>query len=438
MTEFLDNSKGRAVRALIACLVGATFAVSAGAQDTTVTTGVRIGLTFDRNARPGVVITPVSGPNADSVQRILARDLDFSDRVSVIPIDSGDPVTGALNYPLYAKMGGVAIVQASVTPAGALHVAIHDIGQKRVALVMDAPLPSPALSGAWRAVIHAAADTAEWVLFGQKGIASTRVAFARRGQLYTVDADGANVTPLTGGANGLSPAWHPSGKKIAFDLMPDDGRHRIVVQDLVTSQRLQAGVGSLNITPAWSPDGSKLVFASGNDATDLYTWTPGGTDSPRRLTSRRGSSNASPTFSPDGQRVAFTSGLLGHPEVYIVDADGTGDELLTDTGSGELLYRSNPSWSPDGRNIAYQSRLNGEFQLVVKSVRDRSERQITNDGANEKPSWAPDSRHLVFVSTRTGSPELWVMDIESARARQLTHGGKVQMPAWSPRLDLPR
>lgn len=121
-----------------------------------------------------------------------------------------------------------------------------------------------------------------------------------------------------------------------------------------------------------------------------------------------------------------------------MDADGSSADLLTDSGFGDQLYRSNPSWSPDGRRVAFQSLINGAFQVMTISVRDRSTQQLTSEGANEDPSWAPDGRHMVFVSTRTGAPELWVLDTESSTTRQLTHGGRVQNPAWSPRLVVSR
>ena len=422
----------------VLCVISAAVARPTRAQDTTVAGGVRIGLTYDRNGKPAVAIAPVSGPNADSVRAILIRDFDFSDRIDVIAPDSAEPPTGALNYALYTKLLATAVVQAVVTPAGALHVAVHDVAQKRVALVMDIPLPTPAYSGEWRAVVHAAADSVEWLVFGQKGIAGSRVAYVRGGQVWTVDVDGSNARPVAGTDGGLSPAWNQTGGRLVYGVLPSDGHSRIVVRDLAAGTVWSTAAAALNMSPVFSPDGSQVVFAAGNEGTDLYAVTPFSADPPRRLTSRRGSSNASPSFSPDGLHVAFTSGLLGHPEVYIMDADGSSAELLTTSGFGDQLYRSNPAWSPDGRLVAFQSMINGLFQVMTISVRDKSTRQLTSDGANEDPSWAPDARHVVFVSTRSGARELWVLDTESSRARQITHGGRVQNPAWSPRLELSR
>jgi TolB protein len=405
------------------------------AQDTSKAEGVRIGLTYAPGIRPGVFVAPMGGGNADSVRAIVARDLDFGDRVTVIAPDGGEPPTGALNYPLYAKLGAAAVVQASITPAGALHVSLHDVAAARVMNVADFPLPASALGAEWRLVVHAASDEVERWITGQRGIAQTRIAFIRDSRLWTVDSDGSSAQLVSGVGPALSPAWHPSGRYLAYCSMLNDGTH-IFVRDLSTgSARRVSDRGGSNITPAFSPDGSTLVFAAGDDGTDLFAVSPFGGDGPRRVTIGRGSANASPSFSPDGRKIAFTSGRLGHPEVYITDADGTNADLLTTSGFGDQLYRSNPDWSPDGRKVAFQSQINGVFQVMTINLRDRTVSGLTSEGRNEDPSWAADGRHLVFTSTRSGAKQLWVIDTESGRLRQLTRGGTSRMAAWSPRLD---
>ncbi len=407
------------------------------AQDTTSARGVRIGLTYAPGTRPGVFIAPVSGPNADSVMKILSRDLDYGDRITVISVDSGDVLTGTLNYPTYAALGAVAVVQASVTPAGSLHIVVHDVAGARVMNVSDYPLPSAALGGEWRLAVHRGSDDIERVVTGVKGIAATRALFVHEGSLWIIDSDGAQAHAVGGTEGGLSPAWHPNGHAIAYDELANTGHQTIVVRDLTGGATHRfATRHTLNMSPTFSPDGSTLAFVSGDDGSDIYSVAPFGSDSPKRLSVGPGATtNASPAYSPDGKRIAFTSNRLGHAEVYIMDADGTNPDLLTTTLFGDQPYRSDPDWSPDGRRVAFQSQVSGVFQIMAINLQDRGVQGFTSEGRNTEPSWAPDGRHLLFTSTRSGTSQLWVLDTESNRTRQLTHTGGSRMGAWSPRLD---
>src|ERR1035437_7039365 len=180
-------------------------------QDTTVAKGVRIGLTYAPGTRPGVFIAPVSGPNADSVRAMLARDLDFGDRVTVMTSDGGEAPMGALNYPAYAAMGAAAVVQATVTPGGSLHIVVHDVAAARVMSVSDVPLPTPALGGEWRLVVHRGADDVERVVTGVRGIAATRTLFEHDGAIWMVDSDGASSHAVAGTGGGGVPGGGAGG-----------------------------------------------------------------------------------------------------------------------------------------------------------------------------------------------------------------------------------
>ena len=423
-----------------AALLPAALCV-ARAQDTT-QRGVRIGLTYQTGTRPGVMVLPIAGADGDSIRAILQRDFDYGDRITIVGDSMADSAlsaasAGRYNYPLFAKLGVAAIVVGTPTTNG-LHVTLHDVGASRVAGVKDFLLPANAASHQWRAAVHGMADEIEQWITGVRGIAETRIAFVRDGHVHVIDSDGAFERSVTSTGLALSPAWHPSGRYIAYSSVGDRGS-QIMLIDLATSYArvVNGATGGLNITPVFSPDGGTLVYSHGqDDGTDLYAVSPFQPGPPRQVTVGRGTDNVSPTFSPDGRRLAFTSGRSGHPEVYIMDADGTNAELLTPFAFGDQYYRSNPDWSPDGRVIAFQSQIAGVFQVMTISLRDRSVKQLTSEARNEDPSWAPDGRHLVFTSTRTGEKQLWVLDTESGRLRQLTRGGGARLAAWSPRLAL--
>jgi len=400
--------------------------------------GVRIGLTYTAGTRPGLYVLPMRGAYADSIRGIITRDLDFGDRISIIAPDSGAPPTGALNYPLYGRLGAAAVLQLAEHVGGGVSVTLHEVGASRVLQQRNYEIDAAPLSPEWRMAIHAVSDEIERWVTGVPGIAATRILFNRAGTLWTVDSDGVNPRPVPGVGAGMHPAWHPSGRSIAYTEMSDDGTH-VVVRDLTsgTTRRVSFANGS-NYTPAFSPDGNRVVFASGVDGTDLWSVSLNGGQGPMRASAGRGSETASPTFSPDGRRMAFTSGRLGRPEIYISDADGANPQWLTTVGFGDQSYRSDPSWSPDGRTVAFQTQIEGRFQIATINLRDRSVKQHTIEAANEQPSWAPDSRHLVFTSNRSGVRQLWILDTESGRMRQLTHGPMARMGAWSPRLAVPK
>jgi TolB protein len=417
-------------RALAILLVAAPLV----AQDTT-SRGVRIGLTYDPGTKPGVVVLPVTGAGGDSIRAIVQRDLDFGDRVNVIALEGSAAQDAARaagpNWPLLARLGAAAAVALTPTPSG-IHLAVYNVATKQTALVKDFPSSAAPDSRAWRGALHRISDELEEAFTGVRGIASTRVAFERGRRIWVVDSDGEGATPVSEPGTPLSPAWHPTGRMLAYATYVPAG---ISVLDLASgrSRTLVNGAGVF-ISPIFTPDGASVVYAHGVDqGVDLYTasLSNGGG---RRLSVGRGSDNVSPSFSPDGRRIAFMSGRAGHPEVYTMDADGTNVDLLTPLAFGENPYRASPDWSPDGRLVAFQSMIAGNFQILTISLRDRSLKQLTSDGRNEDPSWAPDGRHLTFVSNRTGTRQLWVLDSESGRTRQLTRGAAVRLPAWSPRL----
>ena len=409
--------------------------LAAGAQDTT--HAVRIGLTYQPGTKPGVIVLAVRGAWGDSLQGIIARDLDYGDRLDVIGLP-GTPSASAVqnlapgvSYPLWKSLGAAAVVQATVTAAG-VHVAVHDVSGTKTLQVADFQLPLAGGSAEWRLAVHGISDQVEQWITGTNGVAQTRILFVRGGRVYVVDSDGWGERQLSDAGLSLSPAWAPDGHTIAYSVLGSRG-WSIVVKDLAggAPRTLPSTTTGLNTTPAFAPTGGTLAYSHGDEAgTDLMLIDLAG-GAPRRITVGHGSDNTSPEFSPDGRRIAFTSGRAGHPEVYIMDLDGSNVELLTPFNFGDQNYRSNPDWAPDAQHIAFESQIGGMFQIMVIALRDRSVRQLTSEGVNEDPAWAPDARHLVFTSSRSGVKQLFILDSESGRARQLTHTGGSRLAAWS-------
>ena len=437
------NRNTIATLATYVTLLTIAAASSAAAQGDS-TRGVRIGLRYDPSTKPGIIVLPINGAQGDSIKRILERDFDFSDRLSVITLTSADieflrsgsgtAAAGGMNYAVFDKLGAAAILQVTPTK-DALHFALHEVATAKVANVEDFALPKSDYTREWRQAVHGMADQVEEWITGQPGIAQSRIAFIRRDVVYVIDSDGAmeQALPVVGDAK--SPSWNPTGTMVAYNTFGPGSK--IVIHDLRNGRSRDFGAqrNTTAITPVFTPDGKSVAYGLATEqGTDIYIVPLDGDAFPRRVTVGRGAINQQPSFSPDGNRIAFMSDRTGHPEVYIMDADGTNADIFTAFDFGDQNYRASPDWSPDGRQVTFQTRIDWRFQVFTMTLRDRLPRQLTSEGENEDPSWAPDGRHIVFTSSRSGTRQLWVLDSESGRLRQLTQAGGSQLSAWSPRL----
>lgn len=141
---------------------------------------------------------------------------------------------------------------------------------------------------------------------------------------------GVRIVPISGaaGESRLLPIWSPDGRRIAYstfttgevtsyrsaiDVIDVDGR-----DGLRLTSRTAGGLGGMS----WSPDGRFVVFA--------------GVPEPQLLPSP-----GSREWSPDGLDPAL--------DLFVIGADGTGEQNLTNS----VLSESAPQWSPDGSHLAY-------------------------------------------------------------------------------------
>jgi TolB protein len=286
-----------------------------------------------------------------------------------------------------------------------------------------------------RTMVHRLADEIVYRLTGEKGVASSRIAYVSAvdgaKEIFVMDYDGYNPVLITGNRSiNLSPRWSPDGKKIAYTSYRDSNPDLFVV-NLETGRRQKVSSSpGLNIAPGWSPDGQWLAFSmSSGMGTNLFLSRSDGTGL-RPLTNGP-NINVSPSFSPTGRQIAFNSDRGGSPQIYLMDVEGTNARRLT-FGVGD--YSVSPRWSPRGDKIAFVGRLRGSFDIFLINPDGTGLLQLTsNSGNNEEPSWSPDGRHLIFTSTRNGHRNLFVMDANGTNLRQVTKNGRDNYLAdWSP------
>ena len=150
-----------------------------------------------------------------------------------------------------------------------------------------------------------------------------------------------------------------------------------------------------------------------------------------------------PAWSPDGRKLAFVSRRDGNSEIYVINADGSEQENLTQHPARD----SHPSWSPDGRRIVFVSRRDGNSEIYVMNADGSELRNVTRAPSNDlAPAWSPDGRAIAFVRqifqkcvpNSNGTPcnpyepYLYVVNGDGSGLRRLTtQPGYVFKHSWS-------
>jgi TolB protein len=281
-------------------------------------------------------------------------------------------------------------------------------------------------SGDTRRAVHQFINDLVETVGGQKGIATSRIAFVanRTGhkEIYVADYDGANAVQLThDNVISVSPNLSPDGRKLAYTGY-QSGYADIYLIDLASGARNRIiKYPGTNTGPSISPDESRIACTMSKDGNpDIYVTGING-DSPRRITRTR-AANSSPTWSPNGSELIYSSDERGGPQLYRVSAGGGSGRPIS-TGFG---YCTEPNWSPDGKKVCFNVRSGGSFEVAMTDLESGATKIVTGDG--ERPEWGPDSRHLVFAR---GSGLFIIDTISGKEARIIGDLGRVSEPTWS-------
>ena len=110
-----------------------------------------------------------------------------------------------------------------------------------------------------------------------------------------------------------------------------------------------------------------------------------------RLTNGRWT-KAYPAWSPDGARIAFTYNRDWSQDIYVMNADGSGQILFT---RNSFFGDEYPAWSPDGARIAFTYNLDRNQEIYVMTADPRHAgkkgfHRLTNNAAvDHSPAWSP-------------------------------------------------
>jgi TolB protein len=271
------------------------------------------------------------------------------------------------------------------------------------------------------------------------GAVSGRIVFSRLGgkcpEIVVMNADGSDQKAL---GCGRQPAISQDGRKIVF--VGFGGVGQVWTMDATGANRTRVTNNAhADYEPAISPQAKKIAFVSNRQGLpEIFVMNEDGTDV-RQLTHGRDAPASQPSFSSDGKKIVFTRNRGSLPgqkevfqhEIFVTNADGTDEVQLTRSGNAER-----PTFSPDDRTILYSSRQ-GVWRIHTINAQTGGD-LITphpNIPINEdEPAFSPDGKKIVFV--RPGgaiTARLFSMNRDGSDVVQLTHpeGGIFDvLPTW--------
>ena len=190
-----------------------------------------------------------------------------------------------------------------------------------------------------------------------------------------------------------------------------------------------------DLDPAWSPDRTRIAYVHQEDEPrnpDVWVMDADGSGKQRLTAGPR--DDELPQWSPDGTRIAWvkTRGDDTIGQIFLMDADGSGKELVVRNANW-------PKWSPDGTRLAFMHKKRcdcaTDWELRVVDAGTGDVTTLTDNRVDDlTPVWSPDGSRIAFTRTwRNGGGALFTISPDGSGVERLTSGtNPVFGPDWSP------
>jgi tol-pal system beta propeller repeat protein TolB len=443
--------------AAFVALAAFAAAATACAQDTTSRApGVRLGLNYPRGSVPRIIVLPIDTASGDSARTIVQRDLDYSDRVSPIPLDAATlmgitpPEGQEPNYELFSQLGAAAIVRGTRTANG-LRMTLYDVGAKRRIESRELPviLVPPVRDAAIRDSITVETTLREKAIKDSvTRVLRTRAAIMRRPPVKKDTRPRRFVVRDSLRRDSAATAYVRRG----LTRWDDDRRDSVAEAASAAVTRL---IRSDSMVRAAAANNERMSLHRASD--EVESWITGrrGIAATRiayvsnglirvidsdgendRAVTTRGTS-LSPAWHPNGRRLVYSRMSNVGTQIEQLDLETGRVRSMSPTG-----LNITPVFSMDGRNILYSTGNESGTDLVMVSADGDGgslpQRLTFGRGSdNNSPSFSPDGRQIAFISGRSRFPEVYTMDADGSNLQLLTPfipGVRTYRtaPDWSP------
>jgi hypothetical protein len=247
------------------------------------------------------------------------------------------------------------------------------------------------------------------------------------GTIRTFNLDGSGMQTVSGATNVGAVRWAPSGTSLVYDQTSAglyDGSSSIFTVTLAgTVAAVDVSPGYYDQWPQWSRDGSTIYYSKISNGSAIWHVTPTGT-SDDSVANQNPSFDIFPSPSPDGTELA-----------YIADFSSTSDLRILTLATGAVTDLNveawAPVWSPTGQQIAYLNQTNYSAPIAIVNADGTGQRVLTTQAYQQNFDWSPDGQYIVAQNTAGGEFDLINVATGETLPLKFTTSSYYS-PAWQP------